>query len=90
MKWFLILLVCLCLFAISSPAEAACGDGVCAARPLMVAGKAAVAVGRVAALPVRAVAAVQPIRSVGRAIVAVKPVRRAARVASAPVRLLLR
>jgi len=91
------LLILLCLVAcclLLSPIAAedcqaawdapACSAGTC------VAGQPVRNVGRLAVAPVRAVLAVQPVRKVGRLILAAKPVRRAAFVATAPVRLLLR
>ena len=47
-------------------------------------------VARVAAAPVRLLRAVQPVRRIGSAIRSAAPLRRAGRVASAPIRWLLR
>jgi len=90
MRGLLILLAVLavCLFVVPT-AEARCVDGFCAA-PGLVQGQPVRNVGRVAFAPVRAVAAIQPVRSVARGVVALKPLRRAGKAALAPVRLVKR
>jgi hypothetical protein len=78
-----VLAVCLCIVP---PAEAQCAGGFCAA-PGLVQGQPVRNVGRVAVAPVRAVVAIQPVRSAARGVAALKPVRRAGKAALLPVRL---